>query len=125
MCNIATPTSTLYNCVSTLHATTTTPGPPSHVGLYATHRPPDPARRIVRAVLGVPCVLGLEPPLVFVMQNRFSHLLVLRHSRRAHGCFFTLGDPIDSYETRVLPISNTSAAADFNGAWAYRISTTL
>ena len=30
-----------------------------------------------------------------------------------------------AYETRVLPISNASAAAAFNDAWVYRISTTL
>ena len=29
------------------------------------------------------------------------------------------------YETRVLPVSNASAAAAFNDAWVYRISTTL
>ena len=30
-----------------------------------------------------------------------------------------------AYETRILPISNASAAAAFNDAWVYRISTTL
>jgi hypothetical protein len=30
-----------------------------------------------------------------------------------------------AYETRVLPVSNASAAAAFNDAWVYRISTTL
>jgi hypothetical protein len=30
-----------------------------------------------------------------------------------------------AYETRVLPISNASAAAAFNDAWVYMISTTL
>ena len=30
-----------------------------------------------------------------------------------------------AYETRVLPISNASAAAAFNDAWVYRMSTTL
>jgi hypothetical protein len=30
-----------------------------------------------------------------------------------------------AYETRVLPISNASAAAAFNDAWVYRILTTL
>ena len=30
-----------------------------------------------------------------------------------------------AHETRVLPISNSSAAAAFNDAWVYRISTTL
>jgi hypothetical protein len=30
-----------------------------------------------------------------------------------------------AYETRVLPVSNAPAAAAFNDAWVYRISTTL
>ena len=90
MRTIATPT-TMHNYVSTLPAAFPPPG--SHPsGCRQTAPRPCPSGCAYRA--GVPCALGLVPPRVFVTQDHFDYLLVLRYSRRAHGHFFILGDPI-------------------------------
>ena len=100
MRTIAPPTAImLYNGVFSLPAASSPAG--SHPS-GCRHTAPRSCPSGFACRSGVPSALDLVPPRVFVTQDRFDNLLVLRHSRCTHGRVFTLGDSVYNFDRAPL-----------------------